>query len=101
MKTGAKKVFGIALFLASPALADANLESSKLSSGVVTQGTALESPKVSSGIVVQGNVLESPKVSTGIIVGNTTLQSPKLSVGIVVMNLHPSGIIPRAPLTHW
>lgn len=81
--------------------AQANLESSKLSPGVVTQGTGLESSKLAPGIVVQNSGLQSPKLSPSVVVSNSGFQSSKLSVGIVVMTLSAGTLVPRAPLTHW
>lgn len=79
-----------------------NFESSKLSPGVVVQGSGLESSKLSSGVVVQGNSLESSKFSAGIVVNGLAFQSPKVSIGIVVNTVaQAGGVIPRAPLTHW
>lgn len=97
--------FAISLILVLPfataAQAQSNFESSKLSSGVVTQGTGFQSPKASPGIVVQGGAFQSPKLSSGAVLQNTAFESPKLSVGVVVQILPGGGIVPRAPLVHW
>jgi hypothetical protein len=69
-----------------------------LSSGAI----AFESSKLTGGIVVEGSGLQSPKLSAGVVVEPAGLQSPKLSVGIVVDVLPNGGsAVTRAPLTHW
>ncbi len=87
--------------LATAALAQSNFESSKLSSGVVTQGVGFDSPKASSGVVVQGGAFQSPKLSSGVVFQSTAFESSKLSVGIVVQVMPGGGIVPRAPLVHF
>lgn len=91
----------LVLPLTTAAQAQSNFESSKLSSGVVTQGSGFESPKASSGVVVQGGAFQSPKLSSGIVFQSTAFESPKLSVGIVVQIMPGGGIVPRAPLVHF
>lgn len=92
---------GLLVAFSSEAFAATNFESSKLSPGVVVQGSALQSPKLSSGVVVQSNALESSKLSSGVVVQTGAFQSSKLSVGIVVITLQGTGVVPRAPLVHW
>lgn len=87
--------------LATAASAASLFESSKLSPGVVVQGTALQSSKLSPGIVVQGTALQSSKLSPGVVLQGTAFQSPKISIGIVLQTVASGGTIPRAPLTHW
>lgn len=87
--------------IATTALAQSNFESSKLSPGVVTEGTGFQSSKMSPGIVTQNSGFQSSKISPGVVMENTAFQSPKLSVGIVVEALSSRGSVPRAPLTHW
>jgi hypothetical protein len=87
--------------VATTAQSQSNFESSKLSSGIVTAGVGFQSSKVSPGVVVQGSGFQSSKLSPGIVTQNTAFQSSKLSVGIVVQVLSSSGVVPRAPLTHW
>lgn len=79
------------------------MQSPKLSPGVVTEGSGLQSPKLSPGVIIEGNGLQSSKLSVGIVVANTAaFESAKLSVGVVVETLSSSGgVVPRAPLTHW
>lgn len=76
-------------------------ESSKLSSGVVTEGSAAQSPKLTPGVVIEGTGLQSPKLSPGAVVDFAGLHSSKLSVGIVVESVSSGGLIQHAPLTHW
>ena len=83
------------------AYSQSNFESSKLSTGVVTEGDAFQSSKISPGIIIQNSGFQSSKLSPGIVMQNTAFQSSKLSVGIVVQVLSGSGVVPRAPLTHW
>jgi hypothetical protein len=91
----------VVIVLSTPkAFAQSTFESSKMSPGVVVQGTGLESTKLSPGIVIQNLGMESSKLSPGIVLQKTSFQSSKLSVGIVVQNLN-RGVVPRAPLTHW
>jgi hypothetical protein len=87
--------------IATTAFSQSNFESSKLSPGVVTQGTGFQSSKVSPGIVMQNTGFQSSKISSGVVLQNTTFQSSKLSVGVVVEVLSGSGSVPRGPLTHW
>jgi hypothetical protein len=65
------------------------------------QNNGFQSSKMSSGVVTQNNGLQSSKISPGVVVQNTTFQSSKLSVGIVVEVLSGAGNVTRAPLTHW
>jgi hypothetical protein len=90
------------LSVATLACADSLFENSKLSPGVVVQGTGFQSPKLSPGVVVQGTGFQLPKLSPGVVVQGDGLQSSKISVGIVLEEVAGGGgVVPRAPLTHW
>jgi hypothetical protein len=89
------------LSLATGQASAQNFESSKLTSGVVVQGTAFESSKMAPGVVVQGTAFESSKMAPGVVVQTTGFQSSKISVGIVLIAVKNGGVVPRAPLTHW
>ena len=104
MRTGPLVIAAIILpSLAATAAAQSQFESSKLSPGVVVEGSGLESSKLSSGIVMDNLSLQSPKLSVGIVVQSlAAFKSSKLSVGIVVESVSGSGgVVLRAPLTHW
>lgn len=93
----------IALSLLAPAaLAQSQFESSKMSPGIVVEGSALKSSKISPGVVLENKALQSSKMSAGVVMENIALKSSKMSVGIVLQVLPSAGsAIPRAPLTHW
>jgi hypothetical protein len=88
--------------ISTVAFAAPQFESSKLSPGIVVQGSGLESSKLSSGIVLQGAGMESPKLSAGLVLESLGFQSSKVSAGVVVETATGTGgIVSRAPLTHW
>ena len=82
-----------------------NLETSKLTGGIVVEGSALQSSKIAPGIVLENASLMATKIAPGIVLENASLMATKISAGIVVEALPPPaptpGIVPRAPLTHW
>ena len=81
--------------------AGSDFESSKLAPGEVMQGAALQSTKLAPAVVTQGAALQSPKLAPAVITQGAGLQSSKLSVGLVLVVVAGSGVVPRAPLTHW
>lgn len=85
--------------------AQADFQSSKMSSGIVVEGSALRLPKLSTGIVVEGMAFRAAKMSVGVVMENAAppaFKSSKVSVGIVVLSIQGGGgVITRAPLTHW
>jgi hypothetical protein len=101
------------------ASAQSQFESSKVTAGVITQGSGLqsskmsigivlssgpsnfESSKMSPGIVLQGASFDSSKMSPSIVLQGTSFQSSKMSVGIVLNTRTGGGVVQRAPLTHW
>lgn len=91
----------VLLLSAADAFAQSQFQSSKTSPGIVVQGDSLSASKISPGIVLQGSSFNASKLSPGVVLQSTSFQSSKMSVGVVVQTVSNSGIIVRAPLTHW
>jgi hypothetical protein len=89
------------LLLPGTSFAASDFESSKMTSGIVTEGTGFQSSKLSPGVVVEDGGFQSSKLSPGVVVENGALQSSKLSVGIVVQLVPVGGLVQHSPLTHW